>query len=84
LLTTDVPTGVAVAMKRYPKLTPRLDDVVHDQRRLLTAIIGGDEDGAERAAAGHVIRFEADPEGHLGAGAWTSGRPGHLTGATGR
>jgi DNA-binding GntR family transcriptional regulator len=49
-----------VAMKRYPKLTPRLDDVVHDQRRLLTAIIGGDGDGAERAAAEHVTRFEAE------------------------
>jgi DNA-binding GntR family transcriptional regulator len=49
-----------VAMKRYPKLTPRLDDVVHDQRRLLRAIIAGDGDAAEQAAAEHVTRFEAE------------------------
>jgi DNA-binding GntR family transcriptional regulator len=49
-----------VAMKRYPKLTPRLDDVVHDQRRLLEAIIAGDGTAAERAAAEHVTRFEAE------------------------
>jgi DNA-binding GntR family transcriptional regulator len=49
-----------VAMKRYPKLTPRLDDVVHDQSRLLEAIIGGDPDAAEVAAAEHVTRFEAE------------------------
>jgi DNA-binding GntR family transcriptional regulator len=49
-----------VAMKRYPKLTPRLDDVVHDQRRLLKAIIAGDGAAAERAAAEHVTRFEGE------------------------
>ena len=49
-----------VAMKRYPKLTPRLDDVVHDQRRLLNAIIAGDGAAAEAAAAEHVIRFEGE------------------------
>jgi DNA-binding GntR family transcriptional regulator len=49
-----------VAMKRYPKLTPRLDDVVHDQRRLLRAIIAGDGDAAQQAAAEHVTRFEAE------------------------
>jgi DNA-binding GntR family transcriptional regulator len=49
-----------VALKRYPKLTPRLDDVVHDQRRLLSAIIAGDGDAAEQAAAEHVTRFEAE------------------------
>jgi DNA-binding GntR family transcriptional regulator len=49
-----------VAMKRYPKLTPRLDDVVHDQRQLLKSIIAGDGAAAERAAAEHVTRFEAE------------------------
>jgi DNA-binding GntR family transcriptional regulator len=49
-----------VAMKRYPKLTPKLDDVVHDQRRLLKAIIAGDGPAAEQAAAEHVTRFEAE------------------------
>jgi DNA-binding GntR family transcriptional regulator len=49
-----------VAMKRYPKLTPRLDDVVHDQRRLLNAIVAGDGAAAEQAAAEHVTRFEAE------------------------
>ena len=49
-----------VAMKRYPKLTPQLDDVVHDQRRLLNAIIAGDGAAAEQAAAEHVTRFEAE------------------------
>ena len=42
-------------MKRYPKLTPRLDDVVHDQRRLLSAIIAGDGPAAE-----HVTHFEGE------------------------
>jgi DNA-binding GntR family transcriptional regulator len=49
-----------VAMKRYPRLTPRLDDVVHDQRRLLNAIIAGDGAAAEQAAAEHVTRFEGE------------------------
>ena len=29
-------------MKRFQKLTQRLDDVVHDQRRLLRPLIAGD------------------------------------------
>jgi DNA-binding GntR family transcriptional regulator len=49
-----------VAMKRYPKLTPRLDDVVHDQRRLLEAIMRADGLAAETAAAEHVTRFEGE------------------------
>jgi DNA-binding GntR family transcriptional regulator len=49
-----------VALKRYPKLTPRLDDVVHDQRRLLEAIVRGDGAAAQRAAAEHVTRFEEE------------------------
>jgi DNA-binding GntR family transcriptional regulator len=49
-----------VALKRYPTLTPPLDDVVHDQRTLLEAIVRGDGDAAERAAAQHVLRFEAE------------------------
>ena len=49
-----------VAMQRFPKLTPPLDDVVHDQRRLLRAIIAGDGAAAERAAAEHVTTFEGE------------------------
>jgi DNA-binding GntR family transcriptional regulator len=49
-----------VALKRFPRLTPRLDDVVHDQRSLLNAIIAGDADAAEQAAVQHVTRFEAE------------------------
>jgi DNA-binding GntR family transcriptional regulator len=47
-----------VAMRRYPALTPRLDDVVHDQRALLEAIGRGDGDAAERVAAAHISTFE--------------------------
>ena len=49
-----------VAMKRYPTLTPRLDEVVHEQRALLDAIRRGDGDAAERAAAQHVLTFEGE------------------------
>jgi DNA-binding GntR family transcriptional regulator len=47
-----------VAMRRYPALTPRLDDVVHDQRALLEAIGRSDGDTAERVAAAHISTFE--------------------------
>jgi DNA-binding GntR family transcriptional regulator len=47
-----------VAMRRYPALTPQLDDVVHDQRALLEAIGRGDGDTAERVAAAHISTFE--------------------------
>jgi DNA-binding GntR family transcriptional regulator len=47
-----------VAMRRYPALTPQLDDVVHDQRALLDAIARGDADTAERVAAAHISTFE--------------------------
>jgi DNA-binding GntR family transcriptional regulator len=47
-----------VAMRRYPALTPQLDDVVHDQRALLEAIGRGDADAAERVAAAHISTFE--------------------------
>jgi DNA-binding GntR family transcriptional regulator len=47
-----------VAMRRYPALTPRLDDVVHDQRALLEAIDRGDGDTAERVANAHISTFE--------------------------
>jgi DNA-binding GntR family transcriptional regulator len=47
-----------VAMRRYPALTPQLDDVVHDQRALLEAIGRGDGDAAERVAAAHISTFE--------------------------
>jgi DNA-binding GntR family transcriptional regulator len=49
-----------VAMQRFPKLTPRLDEVVRDQRRLLEAIVAGDGSAAERAAAEHVTTFEGE------------------------
>jgi DNA-binding GntR family transcriptional regulator len=49
-----------VAMKRYPSLTPRLDEVVHEQRTLLEAIVRGDGDAAERSAAQHVLTFEGE------------------------
>jgi DNA-binding GntR family transcriptional regulator len=45
-------------MRRYPALTPRLDDVVHDQRQLLEAIGRGDGDAAERVAATHISTFQ--------------------------
>ena len=47
-----------VAMRRFPALTPQLDDVVHDQRALLEAIGRGDGDTAERVAAAHISTFE--------------------------
>jgi DNA-binding GntR family transcriptional regulator len=46
------------AMKRYPALTPSLDQVVHDQRTLLDAICRGDGETAERTAREHVVKFE--------------------------
>jgi hypothetical protein len=45
-------------MKRYPVLTPSLDQVVHDQRTLLTALCRGDGDLAETTAREHVMTFE--------------------------
>jgi DNA-binding GntR family transcriptional regulator len=47
-----------VAMSRYPSLTPRLDEVVHQQRRLLEAVRSGDADGAEQVAIEHITTFE--------------------------
>jgi DNA-binding GntR family transcriptional regulator len=47
-----------VAMKRYPTLTPRLDDVVHQQRTVLDAVCRGDGDTAERMAIEHISTFE--------------------------
>ena len=47
-----------VAMRRYPALTQRLDDVVHDQRLLLEAIGRADGDAAERVAATHISTFQ--------------------------
>jgi DNA-binding GntR family transcriptional regulator len=49
-----------VAMTRYPVLTPRLEDVVHEQRTLLEAISRGDADTAEKVSAAHVTTFEAE------------------------
>ena len=49
-----------VALKRYPTLTPRLEDVVQDQRRLLDAIRSGDGATAEKAAFDHVRTFEGE------------------------
>lgn len=49
-----------VAMRRYPSLTPRLDDVVHDQRELLAAVRTGDADAAEGVAIRHLATFERE------------------------
>jgi DNA-binding GntR family transcriptional regulator len=46
-------------MKRYPALTPSLDQVVHDQRALLEALLRSDGEAAEKIARNHVIKFEA-------------------------
>jgi len=48
-----------VAMARYPALTPRLQDVVQDQLKLLDAIVRGDSIRAQEVAAAHVHDFEA-------------------------
>jgi DNA-binding GntR family transcriptional regulator len=48
-----------IAMKRYPMLTPRLEDVVHEQRTVLEAIDRNDGDTAERVAAAHISKFES-------------------------
>jgi DNA-binding GntR family transcriptional regulator len=47
-----------VAMRRYPSLTPRLDEVVHHQRTVLNAVRHGDADTAERVAVAHISTFE--------------------------
>jgi DNA-binding GntR family transcriptional regulator len=47
-----------VAMRRYPALTPRLDEVVHEQQAVLGAICRGDGDTAERIAVEHIRGFE--------------------------
>jgi DNA-binding GntR family transcriptional regulator len=48
-----------IAMKRYPALTPSLEDVVHEQSTVLEAIARGDEETAERVAVAHIAKFEA-------------------------
>jgi DNA-binding GntR family transcriptional regulator len=45
-------------MKRYPSLTPSLEDVVHEQSTVLEAIARGDEETAERVAVAHITKFE--------------------------
>jgi DNA-binding GntR family transcriptional regulator len=47
-----------VAMRRYPPLTPRLEDVVHEQQGMLEAILAGDGGAAERIAHAHISTFE--------------------------
>jgi DNA-binding GntR family transcriptional regulator len=47
-----------VAMKRYPPLTPKLDDVVVEQKTVLEAIGRGDGETAERVAIEHISTFE--------------------------
>lgn len=48
-----------IAMKRYPALTSKLEDVVHEQSAVLEAIARGDGTTAERVAIAHIARFEA-------------------------
>lgn len=47
-----------VAMARYPALTPRLQDVVQDQLKLLDAIVRAHATRAQEVAAAHVHDFE--------------------------
>ena len=47
-----------VTMRRYPDLTPQLEQVVDDQRKLLQAICDHDGDAAETVAREHVLTFE--------------------------
>jgi DNA-binding GntR family transcriptional regulator len=47
-----------IAMKRYPSLTPSLEDVVHEQSAVLEAIARGDGETAERVAVAHIAKFE--------------------------
>ncbi len=47
-----------VAMQRYPPLTPRLDDVVHEQSAVLDAVLASDGESAERLAIAHIETFE--------------------------
>jgi DNA-binding GntR family transcriptional regulator len=47
-----------IAMKRYPSLTPSLEDVVHEQSTVLSAIARGDAETAERVAISHIAKFE--------------------------
>jgi DNA-binding GntR family transcriptional regulator len=47
-----------IAMARYATLTPKLEDVVHDQSLVLEAIARGDEETAERVAVQHIAKFE--------------------------
>jgi DNA-binding GntR family transcriptional regulator len=47
-----------VAIRRYPALTPRLDEVIHEQQAVLDAICRGDCDTAERIAVEHIRGFE--------------------------
>jgi DNA-binding GntR family transcriptional regulator len=47
-----------IAMKRYPTLTPKLEDVVHEQSTVLDAIARGDEETAERVSVAHIAKFE--------------------------
>jgi DNA-binding GntR family transcriptional regulator len=47
-----------LALKRYPALIPRLEDVVDDQQALLQAICRGDGESAETVAREHVLTFE--------------------------
>jgi DNA-binding GntR family transcriptional regulator len=47
-----------VTMRRYPSLTPRLDEVVQEQQQVLEAICRGDGDTAERIATEHIRGFE--------------------------
>jgi DNA-binding GntR family transcriptional regulator len=47
-----------VTIRRYPSLTPRLDEVVQEQQQVLDAICRGDGDTAERIATEHIRGFE--------------------------
>jgi DNA-binding GntR family transcriptional regulator len=47
-----------VALRRYPSLTPQLDEVVQEQQAMLEAVCRGDGETAERVATNHIRGFE--------------------------
>lgn len=49
-----------VAMKRFPVLVPRLEDVLREQILMLQAVCSGDGDGAEKMSMNHVLSFEVE------------------------
>ncbi|WP_429932673.1 GntR family transcriptional regulator [Agrobacterium vitis] len=49
-----------VAMKRFPVLVPRLEDVLREQIEMLQAVCAGNGEEAERMSMNHVLSFEVE------------------------